>query len=150
MAHRTAGEFPIHHRHARLMSRRMHFLAEAVERIRQVVPDATEIWCYGINAMRPETPGSDWDFIVMLPSSVAPERLELINNLSGPLSDIRSISTQTLDVQALRVDDRSSCAGLIRVEGFRLWQADHDGSAQTLPAYPRRAASQQISNHALG
>lgn len=118
----TPFSFGIDPRHASLIASRQQFLEQVAQLVASRVPEAVEIWCYGLNAMRPNKPTSDWDFIAALPAGASCERLELLNGFAGPLSDLRKIGNQTLDVQAMRVNDRTPCANLIRMEGFCFWR----------------------------
>ncbi|MBA1280327.1 hypothetical protein [Stutzerimonas stutzeri] len=108
--------------HAALILRRKAFFEAAVERVADIVPECSQLWCYGLNALRPMKPSSDWDFIAFVPEQVSNERIDLLNDISGPLSEFRLIGNQTLDVGVMRIDDGSPCARLVRTEGFCFWQ----------------------------
>lgn len=118
----TPLSFSVHPLHSRLIEARKQFLEQVAGAVEVIVPDAIELWCYGVNAMQPNKPSNDWDFIVMLPRGVPNARIEALNDLDGPLSDFRKIGNQTFDVQALRVGDRSPFAQLLQVEGFCFWR----------------------------
>jgi hypothetical protein len=118
----TPLSFSAHPLHSRLIEARKQFLEQVAVEVEAIVPDAIELWCYGVNAMRPNKPSNDWDFIVILPNGTTNTRVEMLNELDGPLSDFRKIGNQTFDVQALRVSDRSPFARLLKVEGFCFWR----------------------------
>lgn len=118
----TPLSFSVHPLHTRLIEARKEFLEQVADEVAGIVPDAIELWCYGVNAMRPNKPTNDWDFIVMLPTGAANSRIEMLNALDGPLSKYRKIGNQTFDVQALKVSDRSPFARLLKVEGFCFWR----------------------------
>ncbi|MCF6783729.1 hypothetical protein [Stutzerimonas stutzeri] len=108
--------------HALLMERREKFLHAAVALVRSIVPETTQFWCYGINALRPLKPGRDWDFIAFVADSTSDERMELLNDLNGPLADLRAIGEHTMDVVVMRAGCNTPCARLVRSEGFCVWR----------------------------
>jgi len=116
--------------HAQLMERRETFLYATVALVRSIVPETTQFWCYGINALRPLKPSKDWDFIAFVADSVSDERIDLLNDLNGPLADLRAIGEHTFDVAVMRVGSTTACARLVRSEGFCVWRKplSHDGS----------------------
>lgn len=113
--------FPLNPQHWALILQREQLLTSAVRMIRDRVPEALEIWCYGINALKPLRPTNDWDFLVFVKASCSASRLEELNALGSPLATLRQIGTQSLDAQAMRVSDHSACARLVRSEGFCIW-----------------------------
>ncbi len=108
-------------KHLALIERRSQMLDSTTRRILELAPETTAIWCYGLNALRPERPSNDWDFMAFVADSCSAERLNQFNDLEGPLSELRQIGTQSLDVQAMRYSDTSECARLVRSEGFCIW-----------------------------
>lgn len=108
-------------KHQALIERRARMLETATRCILDLAPETTAIWCYGINALQPERPSNDWDFMAFVEDSCSDERLNQLNDLEGPLSELRQIGTQSLDVQAMRYSDTSGCARLVRSEGFCIW-----------------------------
>lgn len=117
--------------HAWLMERRQDFLCAAVALVRGIVPETTQFLCYGLNALRPLKPGKDWDFIAFVDDSVPFDRIDLLNDLNGPLANLRTIGEHTLDVAVMRGCSESPCARIARQEGFCVWRKPlaHNGVA---------------------
>lgn len=108
-------------KHQALIQRRVRLLECAARSILELAPETTSIWCYGINALQPERPCNDWDFMAFVEDSTNAARLNQLNDLEGPLSKLRKIDTQSLDVQAMHYSDTSECAHVVRSEGFCIW-----------------------------
>jgi len=108
--------------HAHLVQRRAAFLHAVANLSNSLIPEVRELWCYGINALHPNRPTNDWDFIAFVSDDTAQARIDTLNSLDGPLDSDRRIGNQTLDIQVMRISDRSQCAQLIRAEGFCFWQ----------------------------
>ena len=107
--------------HQALIQRRARLFDTVTQRILDIAPEVVTIWCYGINALQPDSPSNDWDFMAFVEDSCSAERLDELNSLEGPFSSFRQISTQSLDVQAMSFSDSSACARLVRREGFCIW-----------------------------
>lgn len=108
--------------HARLVEARADFLSKSVCVVQKLVPATLQLWCYGINALKPNKPTNDWDFIAFVADDTPQAQIDLLNSIGGPLDQDRRIGNQTLDIQVMRISDRSPCANLIRSEGFCFWQ----------------------------
>ncbi|WP_326430396.1 hypothetical protein VQ574_20895 (plasmid) [Stutzerimonas frequens] len=107
--------------HQALIEQRARLISSATRFILDQAPETVAIWCYGINALQPQSPTNDWDFIAFVEDSCSAERLDQLNDFDGLLSSVRRIGTQSLDVQAMRYSDSSACARLVRNEGFCIW-----------------------------
>ncbi|KKN85038.1 hypothetical protein LCGC14_0282070 [marine sediment metagenome] len=87
-----------------------------------IAPSATSIWCFGLNVMADSRNSKrDWDFIAMLPPSSTHAEVQALNDLNSPLAKLRNIAGHQIEVQALRIDEQSNFAILLRREGFSIW-----------------------------
>lgn len=106
-----------------LLVQKQPFFAAVAKEVRSVIPSVTSIWCFGLNAMNPgRLNPHDWDFIAMVPASVSQAEVMDLNDLNSPLANLRQINGMRLDVQALRIDETSCFAQLLRKEGFVIWR----------------------------
>lgn len=110
----------------RLLIRKQDLFAEVASRVLQVLPEATSIWCFGLNAISADRLNPhDWDFIAMLPLTAQHSHIEAMNQCNSPLDQIRRINNDRIDIQALRVDENSSFVTMLRKEGFVIWRDGH-------------------------
>jgi len=107
----------------RLLERHAEFFSDVTRRILDAVPQATGIWCYGLNALNPgRINRSDWDFMVLLPAGTPDAVIDQLNELTSVLGRLNRLDSSYLDVQAMREDEtEGDVVRQIRREGFAVW-----------------------------
>lgn len=99
------------------------FLAAVTWTVRQVVPEAVEIWLHGSRARGDAKRTSDWDFIVVVPADTPTSRLIDLGARGGVL-DVGMISGRRVDIQAERYAEEARVCSVLyyaKREGRRIF-----------------------------